>query len=211
MRVLIADDDPVCLRILQKALDVADHELLVARDGREAWDLYQAHADVPLVITDWLMPHVSGLELCERIRAEARERYSYIVIVTTLSDKENTVAGFRAGADDYLVKPVSLTDLQNRIRVAARVRGGMDAKVEATLRSAVELCQEADPGHESTALLETVRKLGGFYRERRAFTKARAFLRRQIALVGARGDDVEAGRLRRELEEISGLEDRTEA
>lgn len=206
MRVLIADDDPVSLRLLASALGKAQHDVVVARDGREAWAKFK-EADFPLVITDWLMPHVSGIELCERIRAEASDRYSYVVLVTTLSDEENSIAGFRAGADDYLVKPVRLAELERRVLVAGRVREGMKGKVEMTLRRAVEECQSVEEP-SSRALLQTVQSLGDFYRTERAYTKARAFLRRQLALVGSSSNHVEEViRLRRDLVELEGFDD----
>ncbi|MGD0676452.1 MAG: response regulator [Polyangiaceae bacterium] len=206
MRVLIADDDPVSLRLLGAALGKMRHEVLIAHDGREAWELFQ-QADIPLVITDWLMPHVSGVELCQLIRAEARDRYSYLVIVTTMSSEENSLEGFRAGADDYLVKPVRVDELQRRIVVAERMRAGMNAKIETTLRGAVEISQSAD-GESTASLLQHVKSIGQFYRREGAYTKARAFLRRQIAIV--RGSDVgdpELARLQRELDSLDGLED----
>jgi len=206
MRVLIADDDPVSLRLLEAALDKMRHEAIVARDGLEAWERFR-EMDVPLVITDWLMPNMSGVELCRNIRAEARDRYSYVVIVTTLSDHENTLEGFRAGADDYMVKPVRVDELRRRIVVAERVREGMSAKIETTLRKTVEMCQSIE-AEKSTALLESVENLGEFYRAERAYTKARAFLRRQLALVReAKGEGDDTLRLRRELEALEGLED----
>lgn len=206
MRVLIADDNPVSLRILGAALDRMRHEVLVARDGREAWELFE-QGDVPLVITDWLMPHMSGIELCERIRAEARDRYSYVVIATTLSDHENTLEGFRAGADDYLVKPLRVEELRQRIVVAERVRRGMCAKVEASLRKTVETAQTID-SEQNPTLLQTVQTLGELYRAEGAYAKARAFLRRQVTIVqraGGSGDDI--ARLRRELASLEGLDD----
>jgi DNA-binding response OmpR family regulator len=206
MRVLIADDDPVSLRLLGAALDKMRHEVLIAHDGQEAWDLFQQN-DVPLVITDWLMPRMTGVELCRAIRAESRDRYCYVVIVTTLSDHEKTLEGFQAGADDYIVKPFRADDLQRRIVVAERVRDGMNGKVEATLRSAVEMCQTPEGGH-NVALVQTVQRLGEFYRAERAYTKARAFLRRQLALVReGKGGVEEVARLQGQLDSLEGLED----
>jgi DNA-binding response OmpR family regulator len=206
MRVLVADDDPVSLRLLQATVVRLKHEAVSARDGQEAWELFQG-ADFPLVITDWLMPRMSGIELCQAIRAEPRDRYSYIVLVTSLSDRENTLEGFGAGADDYLVKPVSVEQLEMRTEVAARVRSGMDARVEMTMRHAVEMAQQAD-GEGGAGLVEGVRALTEFYRTRRAHTKARAFLRRQIALAEAqRADPADIARFQRELDALRGLDD----
>ncbi|MGA3122831.1 MAG: response regulator [Polyangiaceae bacterium] len=206
MRVLIADDDPVSLRLLGAALGKMHHEVLIARDGLEAWELFQ-QVDIPLVVTDWLMPGMSGVELCQNIRAEAREKYSYIVVVTTLSDNENILEGFRAGADDYLVKPFRVDELQRRIGVAERIRTAMSAKVEATLRSAVEMLQK-DEDPPSPSLVQSVKNLGEFYRSEGAYAKARAFLRRQIALVReARGGEGDLAKLQRELKSLEGLQD----
>ena len=205
MKVLVADDDPVSLRLVCKALEQLRHEVVAARDGQEAWELY-AQGDYPLVITDWMMPRMTGIQLCEAIRAEARDRYSYVVMVTTLSAQEHTLEGFRAGADDYLVKPVNVEQLRTRIEVAARVRGGMDAKVEMTMRRAVEACQQS--GEANAGLLESIKSLGDFYRTQRAYTKARAFLRRQMAVTRERGGaPEELERLGEELRTLEGLGD----
>ncbi len=206
MRVLIADDDPTCLRLLSALLGKMGHEPLVTRDGQEAWEVFQK-VHVPLVISDWLMPRMSGVELCQHIRAEARENYSYIVLVTTLSSDEHVLEGFRAGADDYMTKPVRIEELERRVIVADRTRAGMAAKVEAALRKAVETVQSAEdkPG---PALLETVRSIGNFYRAEGAYTKARAFLRRQMGIVTeTNGGEEELAKLRRELQSLEGLED----
>jgi DNA-binding response OmpR family regulator len=205
MRVLIADDDPVSLRLLDAALKKMRHEVLMAHDGLEAWEIFQG-SDIPLIITDWLMPRMSGVELCQAVRAEARDKYSYIVLVTTLSGHEKTLEGFRAGADDYLVKPFQVDDLTQRIVVAERMRTAMNAKVEASLRKTVETVQSESPA--TPALLETMKSLSEFYRREGAYTKARAFLRRQIALIRETngGDDVLAS-LQREIKALEGVED----
>jgi DNA-binding response OmpR family regulator len=205
MRVLIADDDPVSLRLLGAALEKMRHELLIAHDGLEAWELFQ-QSDIPLIITDWLMPRMSGIELCQAVRGEARDKYSYIVLVTTLSDHEKTLEGFRAGADDYLVKPFRVDELTRRIVVAERMRAGMNAKVEATLRNNLEMVQTANA--EAPALLQTARRLSEFYQREGAYAKARAFLRRQIALVrDANGREEDLAKLGSELRALEGLED----
>jgi DNA-binding response OmpR family regulator len=205
MRVLIVDDDPVSLRLLDAALKKMRHEVLTAHDGLEAWEIFQ-RSDIPLIITDWLMPRMTGVELCQAVRAEARDKYSYIVLVTTLSGHEKTVEGFRAGADDYLVKPFQFDDLAQRIAVAERMRAAMNAKVEASLRSTVEAVQSENTA--TPVLLESMKTLSEFYRREGAYTKARAFLRRQIALVRETkgGDDV-LGSLQRELKALEGIED----
>ena len=120
MRVLIAEDSPLERNMLQDAVAILGHECLVAADGAEAWELYRQHgADV--VISDWMMPGVDGLELCRRVRADEREAYTYFVFLTRLEDRPHALQGMQAGADDYLVKPLDIDDLQLRLIAAERV------------------------------------------------------------------------------------------
>jgi two-component system cell cycle response regulator len=120
MRVLIAEDSPLERNMLQDAVAVLGHECLVAADGAEAWALFQRHgADV--VISDWMMPGVDGLELCRRVRADERAAYTYFVFLTRLEDRPHALQGMEAGADDYLVKPLDIDDLQLRLIAAERV------------------------------------------------------------------------------------------
>jgi two-component system, cell cycle response regulator len=120
MRVLIAEDSPLERNMLQDAVAVLGHECLVAADGAEAWQLFSEFgADV--VISDWMMPGVDGLELCRRVRADTREAYTYFVFLTRLEDRPHALQGMEAGADDYLVKPLDLDDLHLRLIAAERV------------------------------------------------------------------------------------------
>lgn len=120
MRVLIAEDDNVSRLILLRAVQKFGHECLAARDGLEAWELFQ-DSDVDMVISDWMMPGMDGIELCRRIRAEDGRPYTYFIFVTALGDKEHLIAGITAGADDYLTKPFDPDELQIRLITAARV------------------------------------------------------------------------------------------
>jgi diguanylate cyclase (GGDEF)-like protein len=120
MQILVVDDDPLARRLVEAAVARLGHQATAAEDGEAAWQCYsQDTADV--VITDLLMPRVDGLELCRRIRADARAGYTYIILVTALSDRRDVLRGMEAGADDYLIKPVDLFDLQMRLIAAQRV------------------------------------------------------------------------------------------
>jgi len=120
VRVLIADDSEMARLLLEGVVEELGHECLVAVDGAEAWDLYQRiGADV--VISDWLMPGLDGLELCRRVRAQTSAPYTYFIILTVLEDKHHALQGMLAGADDYLIKPLDRDDLQLRLIAAARV------------------------------------------------------------------------------------------
>jgi DNA-binding response OmpR family regulator len=106
--------------LLTKTLEGLNHEPLVAWDGHEAWERFIAEP-VDVVITDWMMPRVDGLELTRRIRARARERYTWVLLLTALHGKERYLDGMDAGADDFMSKPPDRQELQVRLRVAERI------------------------------------------------------------------------------------------
>jgi two-component system NtrC family sensor kinase len=120
MRVLIADDDPVSRLLLRSHVAGWGHEVTVAEDGARAWELFTA-GEFPIVISDWLMPDVDGLELLRRVRAAPRPAYVYFVLLTSLSQKDDLVQGMEAGADDFLTKPFDRDVLRVRLRAGERI------------------------------------------------------------------------------------------
>jgi phosphoserine phosphatase RsbU/P len=122
LRILIADDDPTARNFLRAALRNLDHECLLAGNGREAWEAYQANQPT-LVLADWVMPELSGLDLCRMIRAENRPRYTYVILVTALTGKGSYLEGMDAGADDFVTKPFDVDQMAARLRVAQRILG----------------------------------------------------------------------------------------
>jgi signal transduction histidine kinase len=120
MRILIADDDEIILLVLAAAVRQLGHESITARDGNSAWELLQREP-VDAVISDWLMPGMSGPELCRRLRARPDARYVYFILLTGLAERAQMLEGIEAGADDYLVKPLDADDLRLRLLVANRV------------------------------------------------------------------------------------------
>ncbi len=121
MQVLIAEDDLVSLRLLEATTRMWGYEPICARDGREAWRILHGESCPRLVILDWMMPHISGLDLCRRVRSWQGGEYVYILMLTAKGLKEDIVAGMQAGADDYMVKPFDTRELQARLRSAKRV------------------------------------------------------------------------------------------
>jgi len=121
MRALVADDDRVTTTILSAALANWGIETVVAHDGAEAWELLQEPGAPELVIVDWMMPGIDGLELCQRIRANASLAGSYVMLLTGRSSRVDLVAGLDAGADDYMVKPIDAEELRARVQVGVRV------------------------------------------------------------------------------------------
>lgn len=121
-RILVADDDPVSLRILQGALEKWGHEVIVARDGTEAWKVLTRPRAPRMAILDWMMPGTDGLTLCRRIRTEPDMPACYLILLTARNDYIDVVAGLEAGANDYVTKPFHHAELRARVRVGIRVQ-----------------------------------------------------------------------------------------
>jgi two-component system cell cycle response regulator len=119
-KVLVADDSPVYRKLIGQTLPPDTYTVLFAASGPEAIEIFEREHPA-LVITDWLMPDLTGIELCQRIRADADARYTYIIILTSNAEKENVLRGFSAGADDYLTKPFHPDELLARVRVGQRL------------------------------------------------------------------------------------------
>ena len=120
MKFLVADDDAISRLITQVALRGLGHECRAVSDGAEAWEAFCT--DRPdVVISDWLMPGRTGLQLCRDIRADVSGHYVYFIMVSGQGAIDEIVEGMVAGADDYLVKPLDLADLKSRLIAAARV------------------------------------------------------------------------------------------
>ncbi|HLI26888.1 MAG TPA: response regulator [Chloroflexota bacterium] len=120
MRVLIAEDSALERRLLEAALRKLGHEPVLAADGQEAWERFLAERPA-VIISDWLMPLLDGDELCRRVRAHASTGYTYFIFLSMLDDREHMLRGMELGADDYLLKPLNLYDLQLRLIAAERV------------------------------------------------------------------------------------------
>jgi diguanylate cyclase (GGDEF)-like protein len=118
--VLIADDSPIQRKLVENTLSEEAYSVLFAKTGQEAMDLFAEHKP-NLLITDWMMPDFSGIELCEYIRSQFKDSYTYIIILTSHADKENVVRGLAAGADDYLTKPFHPEELKARLAVGRRI------------------------------------------------------------------------------------------
>jgi DNA-binding response OmpR family regulator len=120
LKILVADDDAPTRKFLLAALKGKSHECVVAEDGKQAWEVYQ-ESRPSVILADWLMPGLSGLELCRMIRADRRERYAYVILVTALIGKGSYLEGMDAGADDFVTKPFDLDEMGARLRVAQRI------------------------------------------------------------------------------------------
>lgn len=118
--ILIVDDDRLQRSVLEANLKAAGYGVVSAENGREALEIFRK-GYYPIVMTDWIMPEMSGLELCRAIRKDDSGRYTYIIILTSLKSKNDIIAGLEAGADEYLVKPPHQAELTSRLKTARRI------------------------------------------------------------------------------------------
>ena len=129
IKVLVADDSAVSRKLVELTLHEKQYSLVFAESGREALDLFAEHRPA-LVIVDWIMPDLTGLEICQHIRSRPQASYTYIILLTGKSEKESVVEGLAAGADDYLTKPFHHEELIARVGVGLRIIG-LQREIEA--------------------------------------------------------------------------------
>src|SRR4051812_17956187 len=155
VRTLIADDDLIITTILSAAVARLGMQVTVAHDGDVAWQALNSMQPPALAILDWMMPNIDGLELCRRIRSSPRLAATYVILITGRSSRDDLVAGLEAGADDYMVKPINMAELQARIGVGVRV-----AKLQQNLGQNVK---ELRAARDHLALLASTDSLTGAY------------------------------------------------
>jgi len=137
VKILIADDSIVSRHLLEATLRKWGYEVTVACDGAEALQILEREDAPALIILDWMMPGMTGLEVCQKIRARGTEPYIYILLLTSKSQKEDLIEGMDAGADDYITKPFDQNELQVRLRAGTRL-----VDLQAQLLSAREALRE---------------------------------------------------------------------
>jgi len=122
MNLLIAEDDPVARRMLEATLTGLGHQTTSTANGEEAWSVWRV-SQSRVIISDWLMPVVDGLELCRRIRARHGDPYTYFILLTARVDRQSYLSAMDAGIDDFLTKPLDGAELTARLTVAQRILG----------------------------------------------------------------------------------------
>src|SRR5688572_19078336 len=110
MRILIVEDDYDSSEMLQVLLEQDGHEVVAARNGLEGWEKFN-RGNFSVLISDWLMPEVDGIELCRRVRAADKPNYCYFILLTALKGKANLLEAMNAGADDFIPKPYDPDEL----------------------------------------------------------------------------------------------------
>lgn len=160
MDILVVDDAPDTRLIIKSVLKKLGHNVTTAEDGEEAWKLLCNNEDFQIVISDWVMPNLDGLGLCQRIRNEPFSKYTYIILLTGMSGKTNLISGIAAGADDFATKPINSEELEVRLRSAKRI-----LDLEKTLAFQNE---ELERANKKLVTYATTDGLTGLY-NRRAF------------------------------------------
>ncbi len=140
VRVLIAEDDRTSRIMLAAMLRKWGYDPKVTEDGAQAWDAYKTSEMPCLVLLDWDMPEMNGIEVCQRIRELPTDQPPYIILLTTMFENEDVVVGLNAGADDYMIKPYNPQELRARIDVGLRIM----ALQSALCRKVEELQQALD-------------------------------------------------------------------
>ena len=121
MKILVAEDEPVAAEILQEALRSFGHEVILTSNGVEAWEVFDREP-VRLIVSDWFMPGLDGLGLCQKVRERKQTLYTYFILLTSQETKpENYDLATNAGVDDFLTKPLDRPTIRMRLRVAERI------------------------------------------------------------------------------------------
>ncbi len=120
MKILFAEDDTTSRLLFGATLRKLGYAVTAVENGQEAWDAWKQD-EYPLLISDWMMPDIDGLQLCRMIRAEPSLQYTYVILLTALDSKDSYLEGMDAGADDFITKPFDEEQLAARLRVAERI------------------------------------------------------------------------------------------
>lgn len=166
MKILVAEDNAATRKMLETLLIKWGYEVSLAENGQEAWNMMYA-ADPPrIILLDWMMPEMDGVELCKAIRASTSGlETSYVILLTARSGKEDIITGLKAGADDYIAKPFNAEELRVRISSGRRIMELGEAldkrgKIQGVLEMAGAVCHELNQplqaimGHVQLALLD---------------------------------------------------------
>jgi two-component system, cell cycle response regulator len=131
MKILIADDEALSRRLLEKTLERAGYEVVAVENGRQAAEELCREDGPRIALLDWMMPELDGPAVCQTVRQNKGKRYVYMLLLTSKESKEDIVAGLESGADDYLTKPFNANELRARLRTGVRILDLEDILVQA--------------------------------------------------------------------------------
>lgn len=138
MKLLVADDSKVSRMMLLAITKGWGYDVIMAEDGEEAWQIMQEDDAPSLLLLDWEMPKMNGVEVCERVIAQSPENPAYVLLLTSRTGSDDIVEGLSKGASDYLSKPFDSAELQVRLQVGKRMIEMQD-KLNATLEELTQL------------------------------------------------------------------------
>ncbi|TQD24368.1 PleD family two-component system response regulator [Methanolobus vulcani] len=147
MKILVADDGLTSRTMLSAAINGWGHETITAADGNEVWAIMQKDNAPKLLILDWMMPGINGVELCRKLRSKMPNDAIYIILLTSKSNPQDIAEGLEAGADDYIIKPFENLELRARVNVGIRILTLSEEKLEpeknrCAIDAIDEICQE---------------------------------------------------------------------
>ena len=167
MKILVAEDEPLFRKLLLQLLS-PEFELTVAEDGTTALALLREEDGPVLAILDWVMPQMTGIEVCRQLRASRRTAGVYVILLTARNSAADIIAGLRSGADDYITKPVQVEELRARVQLGCRIielRAALKTEMgalavalarEKLLLNRLALIQEHAPRRESRKRIASV-------------------------------------------------------
>jgi sigma-B regulation protein RsbU (phosphoserine phosphatase) len=120
MRILVADDDKMARHLLNRTLSRWGHDVVPVSDGAEAWEILREDNAPPVAILDWMMPEMTGIEVCRKVR-QLPSPVTYLIVLTSKDEKEDIVTALEAGADDHITKPFTPAELRARLQVGERI------------------------------------------------------------------------------------------
>jgi sigma-B regulation protein RsbU (phosphoserine phosphatase) len=121
VRILVADDDAIGRRLVERALGKSGYDVLVVPDGAEAWRILAASDPPALAILDWMMPGLTGVEVCRKVREAGWPVEPYLIVLTSRGETSDVVTALQAGANDYVTKPFEIEELRARVSVGERI------------------------------------------------------------------------------------------
>lgn len=149
VKLLVVDDDPFFVRVLEKRFGAEGFQVMTAVDGREGMKVIVTF-EPDIVISDWMMPEVDGLELCQSVKIGLREAAPYFILLTARGEIDDKLLGLETGADDYLIKPCDHGELMARVRAGLRIVS-LTKQLRSTLASRQSAANTGGPGAATPA------------------------------------------------------------
>jgi two-component system, cell cycle response regulator len=131
LKILIADDDRISRKLLEKSLEKAGYEVVCVENGKQAVEQLTGEEGPRLALIDWVMPEMNGPDVCRAVRSQQGKSYQYLLLISSRESKKDIVSGLESGADDYLTKPFDIDELKARLRAGERILGLEDSLVQA--------------------------------------------------------------------------------